>query len=111
EKHPNELSALSDFAEKHFTTGRYEQCRQRILSLLANDKLALSTKVALRTIEIANLLALNRPDEVSAKMRALIEAIGSQPVDFKLTWSFEGTKHYLKGNEQLAANRDWLELV
>src|SRR5205085_10224 len=36
ERHPDDLSALSDFAEKHFTTGRFAECDQRLAALPAN---------------------------------------------------------------------------
>ena len=62
----------------------------------------------MRAIEIANLLALNQASEVPLRINALIEAIASQPADFKIGWSFEGTKHFISQNEKLAANRDWL---
>ncbi|HST21362.1 MAG TPA: hypothetical protein VLR90_09615, partial [Blastocatellia bacterium] len=52
---------------------------------------------------------LNKSSEVPSRINALIEAIGGQPADFQLTWSFEGTKHFLSGNERFAANRNWLE--
>lgn len=35
-----------DFAEKHFTTGRFDQCRQRLASLLTNEKLEIQIKIA-----------------------------------------------------------------
>jgi tetratricopeptide (TPR) repeat protein len=109
ESHPDDLSSLSDFAEKHFTTSRFDQFQQRISSLLNNEKVDIRTKMALRAIEIANLLALNKSNEVPLRINALIEAIASQPADFKLQWSFEGTKHFISQNERLATNRDWLE--
>jgi tetratricopeptide (TPR) repeat protein len=106
---PDDLSDLSDFAEKHFTTGRFEECEKRILSLLANEKLDVGIKIALRVIEIANLLALNRACDVTNRMNELINVVSSQRSDFRVEWTFEGTKHFLSQNKKMAANRDWLK--
>src|SRR5262249_9742279 len=67
ERHPNDLSALSAFAEKHFTTGRFVECAQRIGTLVEHPTAEASTKIALRAIEIANLLALNNASQVPDK--------------------------------------------
>ena len=39
ERHPEDWSALSDFAEKHFTTGRFSECAERLATLLANPEI------------------------------------------------------------------------
>ena len=39
ERHPEDWSALSDFAEKHFTTGRFSDCAERLATLLANPEI------------------------------------------------------------------------
>jgi hypothetical protein len=51
EWHPNDLSALSDFTENHFTTGRcFTECAQRIGPLVENPTVEARTKIALRAI-------------------------------------------------------------
>jgi len=35
----------------------------------------------------------------------LIEALESQKADFRVDWSFAGTKHFISQSEQFAANR------
>jgi hypothetical protein len=62
----------------------------------------------LRTIEIANLIALNKSSEVPLIMKKLIELLQNQPPNFSLQWSFEGTKHFISESHQLAANKAWL---
>ena len=108
ERHPNDLSALSDFAEKHFTTGRFAECAQRIGTLVENPTVKASTKIALRAIEIANLLALNNVAQVPDKLQTLIDSLAAQPDDFKVTWTFNGTKHFIDHSAQLAPYRTWL---
>ena len=108
ERHPDDLSALSDFAEKHFTTGRFTECAQRIGTLVENPTVEASTKIALRAIEIANLLALNNAAQVPDKLQTLIDSLAAQPDDFKVTWTFNGTKHFIDQHAQLAPYRTWL---
>jgi hypothetical protein len=109
ERHPDDLSALSDFAEKHFTTGRFVECAQRIGVLVENPTVEASTKIALRAIEIANLLALNNVAQVPAKFQTLIDSLAAQPDDFKVTWAFNGTRHFIDQHAQMAPYRTWLE--
>ncbi|MDQ3013893.1 MAG: hypothetical protein M3X11_24725, partial [Acidobacteriota bacterium] len=105
---PDDLSAMTDFAETHFTTGRFAEGERRIAALLANPKVEVSTASALRAIDVANLLALDKADLVPAKLDAMIQAIASQPADFKINWSFDGTLHFIGQNEKLARCREWL---
>jgi hypothetical protein len=108
EQHPDDLSALSDFTEKHFTTGRFTECAQRIGTLVENPTIEASTKIALRAIEIANLLALNNASLVPDKLQTLIDNLAAQPEDFKVVWAFNGTKHFIDHSAQLAPYRAWL---
>jgi tetratricopeptide (TPR) repeat protein len=108
ERHPDDLSALSDFAEKHFTTGRFAECAQRIGILVEHPTVEASTKIALRAIEIANLLVLNNSALVPDKLQNLIDSLAAQSDDFKVTWAFNGTKHFIDQHAQLAPYRTWL---
>ncbi len=107
-RHPEDLSALCGFAEKHFTTGRFAECEKRLSALLANPEIAHPVKIALCTIEIANLLALNQAEQIQEKLEVLQQAIASQPEDFKVGWSFAGTKHFISQHEPLVPYRAWL---
>jgi tetratricopeptide (TPR) repeat protein len=107
-RHPDDLSALSDFAEKHFTTSRFAECAQRIGALVENPTVKTSTKIALRAIEIANLLALNNSPQVPDKLQALIDSLAAQTDDFKVIWTFKGIKHFIDHSAQLAPYRTWL---
>ena len=108
ERHPDNLSALSDFAEKHFTTGRFHECAQRIGALVERPVVEVSTKIALRAIEIANLLALDNTAQVPDKLQTMIDSLAAQPDDFKVTWTFNGTQHFINQHAQLAPYRTWL---
>jgi tetratricopeptide (TPR) repeat protein len=108
EQHPDDLSALSDFAEKHFTTGRFTECAQRIGTLVENPTVEASTKIALRAIEIADLLAMNNASLVPDKLQTLIDSLAAQADDFKVIWTFNGTKHFIDHSTQLAPYRTWL---
>jgi hypothetical protein len=108
ERHPDDLSALSDFAEKHFTTSRFTECAQRIGALVENPTMEARTKIALRAIEIANLLALNNTALMPDKLQSLLDSLTAQPDDFKGTWTFNGTRHFIDYSAQLSPYRAWL---
>jgi tetratricopeptide (TPR) repeat protein len=108
ERHSDDLSAQADFAENHFTTARFVEFEQRIAALLTNPKLDVSPRAGLRMIEIANLLALGKAELVPGKLDELIEVVSGQPADFKITWTFNGTPHFIGKHEKLATHREWL---
>ncbi len=108
ELHPEDVSALVDFAEKHFTTGRFEECDKRIKLLLENADVDSAYRIVLMTLEIANLLAMNSAEHIPARINSIIEIIASQTEDFKVTNSFDGTKYFINKNEKLAVYREWL---
>jgi tetratricopeptide (TPR) repeat protein len=107
-RHPEDVSAQADFAEKQFTTGRFPECEQRINALLAKPEVPAKTKTALRAIEIANLLALNQAGQVPGKIDALIDEVSRQPATFEVDWVFDGTRHFINQNEKLLPYRAWL---
>ncbi len=107
-RHGDDLSAQCDNAERHFTTGRFTECEQRLKALLANSEIEPSTKIALRAIQIANALALNQAQKIPANLETLQQTIASQPDTFKVSWTFNGTKHFISTNETLAPYREWL---
>ena len=108
QRNPGDSLAAADLAEKQFTTGSFAESERGISLLLSDVKVEARIKIALRAIEIANLVALQRSTEVPTKMKNLVELLEAQPADFKLQWSFEGTKHFIGQSQQLAANKDWL---
>ena len=108
ERNPGDLAGLSDFAEKHFTTGRFIECEQRIALLLANPAVGPSIQIALRAIQIANALALGKTELVPGRIDALVESITNQSEEFKVGWSFKGTRYFINNNETLAPYRPWL---
>ena len=107
-RRPDDLSAQADFAEAHFTTGRFAECGQRINALLAKPEVPVSTKTALRAIEIANLLALNQSGQVPTKIEMLLGEVSHEPAEFKVTWNFDGTRHFIGEDEKLGPYHAWL---
>ncbi|MCI0690805.1 tetratricopeptide repeat protein [candidate division KSB1 bacterium] len=102
------ISVQADFAEKHFTSGQFRACEKRLVALLVNSEIKQSTKIALRPIQIANALALDQAEKIPAKLDTLQATIASQPDTFKVSWTFNGTKHFISTNEKLAPYREWL---
>lgn len=104
----DDVDALANFAEAHFTTSRFAECRQRINLLLGRPGISVSTKTALRAIEIASLLADNAASEVPGRLDVLIAEVSAQPEGFGVEWSFDGTKHFISQNDKLSLYRVWL---
>jgi hypothetical protein len=41
-------------------------------------------------------------------LQTLIDSLAVQPEDFKVTWTFNGTRHFIDHSAQLAPYRTWL---
>jgi hypothetical protein len=108
ERNPGDLVSQSDFAVRHFTTGRFTECDQRIALLLANPTVELSVQVALQAIQIANSFALGKSTLVPGRIAALIESIANQSEGFKVRWSFRGTRYFISNYDTLTPYRPWL---
>ncbi|HEX5701854.1 MAG TPA: hypothetical protein VFX97_01390 [Pyrinomonadaceae bacterium] len=106
--HPLDILVQADFAEAHFSIGRFADCRDRINALLAHPDLPVRTKTALRAIEIASLLAESKAGQIGPKVDELIAEVARQPPGFKVEWSFAGTQHFINQNEKLSPYRVWL---
>jgi tetratricopeptide (TPR) repeat protein len=109
ERHPHDLAALSDFAEKHLTTGRFAECAQHLTALLANPEVLPQVRLALQALEIANLLALGQAARVPGKIDIMLATVDKQPEDFKMTWSFAGTLYFMSQHASLMSYRHWLQ--
>jgi tetratricopeptide (TPR) repeat protein len=107
-RHPEDLSALSDFAEKHFTTGRFTECEQRTAALLASPAIEPRINIAPRAIEIANRFALGNLELIPDSIDTLRGIIVNQSEDFKVNWSFGGAKYFIRHDKTLAPYRSWL---
>ena len=108
QRNPRDLPATANFAENLFTTGSFEECARRISLVLSDDRLEAKIKITVRALEIANLIALNRSAEVPAKMKSLIEALESQPAEFKIQRSFVGIEHFFSESQRFSGHRTWL---
>lgn len=110
-KFPDDLFATADFAETNFITERFAECEKRIAALLGDPKVDVNTTSALRAIDIANSLALGQVDQVPAKLDTIIRIIVNQPAEFKLTWGFGGSLHFIEQSEKLMPYRQWLRQI
>lgn len=107
QRNPGDLLAAATLAENQLTTGSFEESERRILSLLSDARVDAKIKISLRAIEIANLIALNRQPEVPSKLKDLIAVLENQPADFKVQWSFAGSK-WITSHKTFPAKRAWL---
>src|SRR5262249_33596287 len=97
-----------DFMETHFTTKRFSEFSQRVKALVANTQLSASSKIALRMIEVADLLALDKAPQVPAALTDLDKFISDQGIGFRIVWTFNGTLHFINQEEKFAPHRIWL---
>jgi tetratricopeptide (TPR) repeat protein len=102
ERHPGDIFAQSNFAEVHFTTGRFAEAESRLAALLAVPDLETQHAIALQALELATLLALKKESAIPPKLEALRAAIAAQPERFPFSRSFAGTKHFVSHHKRLA---------
>ncbi len=111
ERHPEDLFAQGDFAERHFTTGRFVEAKERLAVLLMNPELDPRIRIGLQALEIATLLALNDTRAVLQRLERLRAEVQRRPQDFQIGWSFAGSKHFIATDPCLAPHRAWLQTL
>ncbi|MDQ3775412.1 MAG: hypothetical protein M3461_14210 [Pseudomonadota bacterium] len=85
----------------------FAESESRIAALLAEDRLEAQTKIALRAVQIAALLAQEKTDAIAEKLADLHTALAAQPAQFKGGWTFAGTNHFIAQHETLRKHA-WL---
>ncbi|MFO1289189.1 MAG: tetratricopeptide repeat protein [Nitrosomonas sp.] len=105
QQHPDDLSARANFAEAHFTTGRFAEAEQQLAALMTHNDLEPGTRVGLQGIRIANWLALHEIVQARVIGEELLALLDKLPADFEPGWSFTGAKYYVSQEPQLAAQR------
>jgi len=103
-----DAGSVCNFIEKHFTTARFEEAEKLLAETLENLKPEPLLYFPMLAIHIATLTALNKTGDIRAQMNLLITAVETQPEDFKITWTFNGTKHFIQTSDKLTARREWL---
>ena len=86
----------------HNPPSRVSESAERIGVLVGRSDLDPKVVAALRVIAIANLLALRQPIQVPEALESLTVYVAAQPETFKISWSFEGTKHFIIQHASLA---------
>lgn len=107
QQHPDDVSVQMNFAETHFTTGRFAKAESRLSDLLAKTDLGPQATVALHALEIATLLALGKNNLIPSKLDKLYEIISAQSEEFTGGWTYSGTKYFISQHKQLNSHR-WL---
>ena len=111
ERHPRDISAQSNFAEVHFTTGRFAQAEFRFAALLANREFETPEAIPLQAFEIATLIALKKHSAILPKLEALRAAIAAQPDRLPISRTFAGAKHFIRQHKRLAGHNWLIELL
>ena len=106
--HQDDESAKMNFAESHLTTGHLAEAGQQLSSLLAQPDLDVQYMIPLKLLNLVSLVGQNKMASVSGQLSEIGTSLGTQPEDFTLGWSFEGTKHFIGQDEAFATSREWL---
>jgi tetratricopeptide (TPR) repeat protein len=103
------LSVFSNFMEKHFTTGRFDEMEKRITAVLLKLENGDEYYAPLVAFDIAGRLARNQRNQVLAKIDKLSLSIRTQPEEYAMGWVFDGTKHFISTTSKIPdSNRQWL---
>ena len=93
-RHPDDLAVWTNYIESHLTTGRLAEVSALLAKVFA--KLSPAEQVPLLAIEFFALVGQGKPAEAASKRKALRMLIDAQPADFRVSWTFGGTRHFLQ---------------
>jgi tetratricopeptide (TPR) repeat protein len=106
DRHPDDLAVWANFIESHLTTGRLAEVSGLLAKVFA--KLSPAEQVPLLAIEVAALIGQGKTTEAAQKRQALRSLVVAQPAEFRLTWTFGGTQHFLQTDPRFAPHRTQL---
>jgi WD40 repeat protein/tetratricopeptide (TPR) repeat protein len=93
----------TDLTEACLTSGRYQEAQQLAAELLARadkpPKLSDSQRLAMHFMLSAALLLDGKADEAKRAMAELRDYQKSLAAEFRQTWSYRGTRHFLRTHE------------
>ena len=100
--------AQNNLARAYFNLKEWSSAADCYRSVLADDGFDARIKVPIGALEIATLVALDRPAEVESRLKSLIEMVEKQPSNFRVQWSFAGIQHVISQDPQFTRQREWL---
>ena len=103
DRHPDDLAVWTNCIESHLTTGRLAEVSALLAKVFA--KLSPAEQVPLLAIESAALLGQGKTTEAAQKRQALRALVVAQPAEFRSTWAFGGTRHFLQTDPRFAPHR------
>jgi hypothetical protein len=99
---PSPPLATSRFAEAAFTVGRFAEAEQRLALLVDRPELDPGDVIALRSLEICSLVALDRRDTLRAKLSALGDLLKGNRDELAGDWTFAGVQHFIGKRSELS---------
>ncbi len=103
DRHPDDLAVWCNYIESHLTTGRLAEVSGLLAKVFA--KLSPAEQVPLLALEVFALVGQGNPVEVSSRRKDLRKLIAAQPTDFRVNWTFGGTRHFLETDPRFAPHR------
>lgn len=107
-RHPDDAGNLVNFAEAHFTTGRFTEAARQTATLLARTDLDLNNVLGLHTVGLLIQSALKQNKDLLVAIKALRAFVAALPSAFERTYGFAGVKAFIKKDERVATQRAWM---
>jgi tetratricopeptide (TPR) repeat protein len=102
-RHPHDLAVQANFIESHLTTGRLSEVSVQLAKVFGQQPAM--NQVPLLALEVAALLGQGKTSEAANKRQALRSLIDAQPADFRVSWTFGGTRHFLQTDPRFVPHR------
>jgi hypothetical protein len=104
----NDLGSVSNYIEKHFTTGRFNKADSLLYEILPKINPDDPLYLPLKSIEIANLMAQDKVEAIRWKLEDLRNSIRGRPEDYVIEWTFNGVKHFIQNSQHLIIQKEWM---
>ena len=103
DRHPDDMAVWPNYIESHLTTGHLAEVSALLAKVFA--KLSPAKQVPLLALEVFALVGQGKPAEAASKRKALRTLIDAQPADFRLNWTFGGTRHFLQTDPRFSPHK------
>ncbi len=103
DRHPDDLAVWPNYIESHLSTGHLAEVSALLAKVFA--KLSPAKQVPLLALEVFALEGQGKPAEAASKRKSLRTLIDAQPADFRLNWTFGGTRHFLQTDSRFSPHK------
>lgn len=101
-RYPDYSASRFDMAENLFTLDRLEESETRINTILTDTSLKADEKIVLKALLIAIYMSRGQKKPAHGLLQEILNILSGQPLDFRLTWNYGGTKQFVSQNKKFA---------